>query len=163
MYKLIGTALAAVTLTLTSSAQLSRGDVIYPQPDSLQAGPRLISLATGGTQALALDATIDHTGELYVLLGSASGIGNGSLFENVLIPLVPDEYTTATLLGQTPHFVNGVGFLDENGQASAAIEVPPLDAPQLVGVSLYHAYVTIAPRGPQLRFSSNPVGLEFTL
>lgn len=163
MKTLIGSALAIAALTLAPSAQLERGDIVHPMPDSLLGGPRLISLSNGGTQALALDATINHTGELYILLGSATGIGDGFLLGNVLVPLERDPYTTQTLLGQTPHIVNGIGFLDGEGKASAAIEVPPIVAPNLVGVTLYHAYVTIAPRGPLLRFSSNPVPVEFIL
>ncbi|QDU67209.1 hypothetical protein [Engelhardtia mirabilis] len=97
-----------------------------------------------GRQDLLLDAGPDHAGELYLVLGSVSGTAPGIPFGGVLIPLVLDAWTLATLSAPNlPPLESTFGVLDGDGRALAALDLQgPLD-PVLAGLTLHHAFVTI--------------------
>lgn len=98
-----------------------------------------ISLASGGGQALALDAGSAHAGRFYVLAGS-SGTTPGLVFGGVHIPLNPGSYFAFSLGNpNSAVFQNSMGVLDPQGRAQARVQLPPLSA-SLAGVELFHAF-----------------------
>jgi hypothetical protein len=122
-----------------------------------------LSMAAGGTQALALHADPARAGEPYLLLGSLTGtvpatpVGGG-----VALPLVVDDWFQFTLVNpNTPPLQGSFGLLDASAAASAAFVLPSGLTEPLAGLTVHHAFVTfdavaLAPTG-----ASNPVGLTF--
>ncbi|QDU66194.1 hypothetical protein [Engelhardtia mirabilis] len=121
-----------------------------------------VPLTTGGPQVLYLDAGAAHAGEIYLVIGSASGTSPGVVFGNATIPLNFDAYLQTTLQSiNTPVFAGTFGILDGTGQASCSINVPAGLSPSLAGLGLHHAGLTFDFNGA-LKFASNPVPLTLT-
>jgi len=105
-----------------------------------------VSFSSGGTQVLDLDAQDAAAGFGYFVLGSATGSAPGVPFGSVLLPLNPDAYTQLTVqLAGSGVFEDSVGFLDAAGRATASLHVPGGLPPTLIGLQLYHAYLTFDP------------------
>jgi hypothetical protein len=135
-----------------------------------------ISLASGGSQPLSLDAGHLHAGENYWLLGSMSGTSPGiPLPGGLLLPLNPDRYFTRTLeRPNLPPLANSKGTLNASGHADAAFTTVPLDV-NLAGLTVHHAFVTLgavaaastgssstpAPAPALATFASNAFALTF--
>ncbi len=135
--------------------------VVGPSAPSLRADTIAVSTAAGGTQSLALDAGAARAGDLYLVLGSASGTSPGLPLDGQLIPLQLDNYTLTTLnSANSGAYVNTLGALDASGQGSAAIAVPAGVLTGLAGVSVDHAFVALDPVFASVRFASNPVALR---
>lgn len=104
-----------------------------------------LSIAEGGAQKLFLDAGDTQAGELYLVLGSATGSAPGVPVGSFVLPLVFDDYTQLTLA--TPNqgvFEDTLGFLDADGQALARFDLAAGQlAPALAGLELTHAYVVL--------------------
>ena len=123
-------------------------------------------LAAGGTQTLDLYSPASQfAGQLYLLLGSASGTSPGTpLGSGITLPLNVDAYTlTVAQFAGSGLFPGTVGTIDAEGRASGAINLPAgLSGAALVGLSLDHAYVTIdllASPSPELTGATNAVSL----
>lgn len=145
-----GDSAAAVASTTTGACPL------------LAAAPPAISLGVGGAQQLTLRAGASHGGELYLVLGSATGTAPGLPVDAVLLPLVPDTYFLLTLqLVNSPTFPGSLGALDGAGEGSAAVVLGPNANPNLVGLVLHHAYLTFAGTG-QATLASNSTELLLT-
>lgn len=103
-----------------------------------------ISVASGGQQALFLDAGVQHAGLSYLLLGTLSGTAPGLVFEGHLLPLNPDIYWMYTL--QNPNqapFDASFGTLDGAGRASVVLTIPTGLGPGWgLGLTMHHAYAT---------------------
>lgn len=129
--------------------------------ESLTVDLASLSEATGGVQTMSLDLGPAHAGELYLVIGTISGTSPGLAIGGITIPLNPDAYTTQTLLSanQAP-FVNTLGLLDANGQATAALVLPPAALVGLAGLRADHAAVTLA--GPQVTAATGTVPLVVT-
>ena len=128
----------------------------YDYDPSLWAQQYEISVATGGTSTLELDADVAHAGETYVMAGSLSGTSPGFDVFGLHIPLNWDSFTDATLSG-APYFVNFVGSLDGQGTATATFDTQgPIDI-SFIGLDASFAYVTL----PLTGFVSNPVSVTF--
>ena len=115
----------------------------------------LLPVSTGGVQNLTLNAGPSKAGQLFYVVGTASGTSPGTPFGLVTIPINIDGYTLTLL--QNPGLsvaLNFVGTLDANGQASASAIVPPGTDPSLVGTTFHHAYVLV---NGQVDFASNAV------
>ena len=127
---------------------------------SLWADRETLSARAGGAVQFELIAGSPRAGEIYLMLGSASGTDPGFSFSGVNVPLNPDGYTASLLasLG-TGIFVTWVGTLNSAGRASADFALPPL--PFLAGLTLDHAMLTIDPATNALSLASNPVPLRF--
>lgn len=124
---------------------------------ALTAEPAAASATAGMTQEFHLDAGESRAGELYFLLGSASGIDPGIDLGTVVLPLNPDDYFLATLqLGGTPPFLGFQGVLDSAGTARAVLRLPP-GLPALAGKTLHHAFAVPA---DDAILASNAVRLE---
>jgi hypothetical protein len=118
-----------------------------------------ISLSAGGSQGLTLSAP-SSAGEVYWVLGTASGTLPGIAIEGLVVPLNYDAYTGLTLsIPNQGIFVGTLGLLDGAGGASAAVVFPAGISPSLAGTTLHHAFVTI---GTSLTFASNAVPLTLT-
>ncbi|QDU68114.1 YncE family protein [Engelhardtia mirabilis] len=119
-----------------------------------------ISVSAGGVQSLCLDAGAGAAGQLYLVLGSASGSSPGLVLDGVTIPLNLDAYLlfTLDLAGSAP-FVGTFGLLDGLGEGSASIALPPGTDPALAGVSVIHAFVAADAFFGTVTFASNAVGL----
>ena len=120
-----------------------------------------VSVATGGTQSLALQAGVEYANRLYWLVGSMTGTTPGVVIDGVVLPLVPDAWFTTTLLeANSGPFGNTLGTLDSAGEAAATITVPAGLDPSLAGVRLHHAYAVIDPVTVDVVLGSNSRPLD---
>jgi hypothetical protein len=123
---------------------------------AVQCAQSSLSLSTGGTIWLSL--YLQGPGGSAIssawVLGSATGTAPGvPLSGGQTLPLVPDGYTDLTrlLANQGPfdgtwiHPTFGVAQGLGTGQGVAAITLPPLPLPVLVGLELHHAAVGLDP------------------
>jgi hypothetical protein len=126
---------------------------------SLASMEHKLSLSAGGAHELALSAPGARAGDLYVVLGSASGTKPGTPIGGLPLPLNYDPYTrVSAALANAPPFVAFVGFLDAAGEATARFELPPGIDPALAGLTLDHAFVAIDSLSfPAIAFVSNAV------
>ena len=111
-----------------------------------------ISITTGGSQRLALDAGTAHSNNLFWIFGSMSGTSPGLSVFGPHIYLNADPYTDLALgLVNTGVFVNFRGVLDLSGKATADFKVPPavISGP----LTLHHAaFVYLS----NIKCSTNP-------
>jgi len=123
---------------------------------TLSSSTQDVSLATGGQQALALDAGVVHAGRSYLLAGSISGTSPGIPVGAVTVPLNFDGYLLYTVTNPNSFpLTNSLGTLDAAGRASAAFGLPAGLPPSLAGIVAHHAYVVLGPTG--LLEASNPL------
>ncbi len=130
---------------------------------ALFASPVSLSLATGGTQTLALSAGPANAGRFHFVLGTLSGTTPGIALDGFVLPLNVDAYTFQSLLApNAAPFGNTFGLLDANGQATATVTLPPGLSPALAGLRADHAYVVIdvAPTLVAVTLVSPSAGLE---
>jgi glucose/arabinose dehydrogenase len=130
-----------------------------PAP-SLSAIWQNLSISQGGTQYLELNAGAGQAGNLYFVLGSASGTTPGLTVDGQNLPLNFDTYFSLSLSSPnvTP-FANTLGVLNPQGRASARVRVPAgVLAPTTVGLTFHHAYASID-LGGTVQFTSNAVPL----
>jgi hypothetical protein len=132
-------------------------------PLSLGSMPKNLSLSAAETQWLPLDAGAERAGQTFFLLGSGIGTSPGIPLSAGVLPLVPDAYTflTATL-GASPPLSQGLGVLDPNGRALVTLTASPTWPPDLIGATVYHAFVTLDLGAPQLdvTFVSNAASVR---
>lgn len=133
------------------------------QPTELTSGPATVSLAVGGSVALALAAGGERAGHLYLVLGSFSGTSPGLPLGVGELPLVWDAYFEATLtMANGSVFESTLGLLDEHGLAGAAVHYPPGLQPALAGLTAHHAYVTFHPATAAITLVSDPAPVTFS-
>ena len=119
-----------------------------------------VSLATGGTQNLFMDAGFDNAAKFYQVAGSF-GTSPGFELDSVHVPLNRDRWFEVSLsASNSAVYQNTGGMLDLNGRAQAAIVVPSLNDPSLIGLVLHHAFVTHD--STRILMASNPVKLTLT-
>jgi hypothetical protein len=131
-----------------------------PAP-SLSAVWQNLSISQGGTQYLELNAGVAQAGNLYFVLGSASGTTPGLTVDGQNLPLNFDTYFSLSLSSPnaTP-FANTLGVLNPQGRASARVRVPAgVLAPTTVGLTFHHAYASIDLLSGTVEFTSNAVPL----
>jgi hypothetical protein len=105
---------------------------------TLQADPLTLYHPFGGPQALSLDLGPAFAGDLYWILGSASGTSPGFPLFPFVLPLAVDPYFLFSAQhANSTILVDTFGTLDANGRATAAFVLPP-GAP-LFASSYYHA------------------------
>lgn len=117
------------------------------------------SIAGLGQQTLFLDAGTDNAFRQYFLLGTFTGQLPGITLGNGLhIPLNLDAYFF--LLVDFPNLLIApqIGTLNAAGQAVATYSIPPGTPPELVGITLEHAFVLLNPKD----FASNAEPLLLT-
>ena len=119
-----------------------------------------LSVSQGGVQNFTLNAGATHAGELYVLLGSATGTSPGTPVGALNLPLVSDGWTNFTLANPNSGPLSGfTGLLDGGGQGSAMLGLPSGSSASLAGLKLYHAYPLIDLGGNGFTFVSNAVSV----
>ncbi len=116
------------------------------QPEPLVAEPATLPLSAGGRQELFLASGRAHAGELYWVVGSASGATPGvPLGGGYVLPLAYDWYLTWTLTEANGAVLRQtLGLLDDFGGAHAAVELPAGIAPALANATLHHAFVALS-------------------
>ncbi len=126
-------------------------------PTDLIASTHFISVATGGTVTLSLNAGTAHVGKSYLVLGCIDGTGpRGITSGNVTLLLNRDGYFMFTLMypNNNALHVKTLGTLDTSGTAIAGILVPKGLPASLIGLRFYHAYVVF---GSSIDYASTPV------
>lgn len=103
-------------------------------------------VSPGTSVNFELDAGVANAGSIYWVFGSATGTSPGSPIPGGLeLPLTTDAYTFMTLtMPLFPVFTTFIGFLDSEGKGVAALNIPPDLEPDLIGVTLFHAFTTTA-------------------
>ena len=143
----------------TSGSFLGSAQILSMNLLALSADCHEMRYWKGGAQHLRLHAGKKFAGQPYTLVGTLSGTAPGLQIASARVPLNLDRYLLSSLqLGDSPVFQGFRGTLDENGDASAAIHLPPL-APQIKGLTAHHAFAILG--GGEILFISNPVPLAF--
>lgn len=120
-----------------------------------------LSLAAGGTQTLNLWPGLTHAGRIHLVLGSAAGTEPGiPIGSGWTLPLVADGYFNFLLTNPGAPLVGGVGIFDQNGRATASIQVAAGTDPALAGTTLWHAYASLEATTGFSRRASQPVAIE---
>lgn len=103
-----------------------------------------LSATKGGEVVHGIDAGPQLAGQMYFLLGSATGTAPPLLLDGQLLPLAGDLYllVAASLVNQPP-FHDYFGMLDERGRGRARFTPGPAEATALVGGTLHQAYAVL--------------------
>jgi len=128
--------------------------------DPLSTDKTGLSLASGGTQTMRLNAGVDRAGLTYWILGAA-GTSPGFSLQGNAIPLNVDFYLNLSIIltNQAP-FTNSLGLLNGSGSAQTLFSVPPGSDASLAGIQLYHAYLAFD-EDDIIQFVSNAVPVLF--
>lgn len=155
----VGERLVIATTDLDSGKLDSEMLVYAYDVPSLVTDRASLSLAVGGRVGFGVRPGTGSAGDAYVLLGSASGTRPGSALPGGLVlPLEPDGYFALTRAAAPPLFDGFQGALDGLGKAAATLDLPAGSSPSLAGLTLHHAFVTLAGGAPDR--VSNTVQLE---
>ncbi len=121
-----------------------------------------VSVSAGGSQSLFASGGTEAAGDLALVLGSLSGIDPGvPLAPGVVLPLVPDSYTTFTLaVPNQPPLLGGLGVLDAQGSTQVEFALGAGSNPAWIGMVAHHAWIRIDATG-EIAFASPPVSVEF--
>ncbi|WP_145061665.1 hypothetical protein [Engelhardtia mirabilis] len=139
-------------LALVADRRVRLDTVAGPCPLSLAPDLVDISLGSGGTQVLSLDAGPSHAGAIYFLLGTITGTQPGLDLGQVTLPLNPDPYFNLTLVDPNGAFLSSqIGFLDGAGTATAGLTLPTGISGALAGLTVHHAFTLLSQP-----FVSNP-------
>ena len=132
--------------------------VFSGRPLALTADEHLVSLATGGGQSLEVRFGAAMANATYLVLGSISGTEPGVVVAGQPVLLNPDAWFLFTAGNPNSVVLPGsFGLLDADGRASAAIAIPPVAEPALVGLRFDHAAIAID--GSAVVAASNAVPL----
>jgi len=101
-----------------------------------------------------------YAGNLYVVLGSVSGLAPGTSLGGAVLPLVSDPYLSFTIAKpNTPPLSSSFGFLDATGNGAAEFSTQAIQALPLAGVEVTHAAVVLDAATLQVEHVSNAIGL----
>lgn len=128
--------------------------------DSLTTCTPTVSVASGGSQSMVLDAGPAFGGLPYLVLGSLSGTAPGTAIDSVLLPLNVDAHFIYTLTNaNTAPLPNSFGSLDGAGKALADFTIPSGLPVSVIGTTFHHAFVVIelTPTLLEIVFASNAV------
>lgn len=128
--------------------------------ESLSQSPSSLSLSAGGTVTFSLDGGLMSAGDIYFLVGSASGTSPGFVIDGLLIDLNYDSFTTYLITHPNAAPYSGtMGVLDGFGLGSASLSPAAGAAPSLAGATLHHAFVVMEPNGV-VSLASNATSLD---
>ena len=124
---------------------------------SMGSNPEQISGSTGGSVTFVITSSSAHAGEIYLLLGSTTGVAPAlPLGGGALLPLVGDAYTNFTLSSvNSGPLQNTLGTLGPDGRASAQLILPPGVPPSAIGLLIFHAALGFDPLTGAPRFATN--------
>jgi hypothetical protein len=101
-----------------------------------------VSLLSGGTQQLFLNAGPENAGRIYVVLGSVSGETPVTPLLGIDLPLAFDAYFELTLLNAGGGLLqNSIGVLDSEGRATVSFQLPPV--PGFIWIPFRHAFLAL--------------------
>jgi len=107
------------------------------------------SAVLGGSTRMRVIAGASHAGELYWILGSASGATPGLDLLGAHMPLNFDSYTLLTLTApNSPGLMGFLGTLNASGYADATLTIPGDLGATLAGVTASHAAIVGTPGSP---------------
>lgn len=140
----------------TSYEDISDSDTrIIP---SLSADKTQLSLTTGGTQTLTLDADTQNAYRSYWVVGSVTGTNPGVAIGGITIPVTFDAYTDFTVAAPNTALLSmSLSTLDAQGGGKATFNVPTGLSASLVGLRVYHAFFTFT--RASFNMASNPVSV----
>lgn len=143
------------------AGQGALADVGAHEYHSLSGSATELSLLSGGLVRLELDAGAAHAGEVYIVLGSASGTVPGLSYLGFKLTLNPDPYFFQTLNEPSvlPLF-QSIGNLDADGTAETIFLLPPGLDPILSGLLLHHAAAVLDPTSLAPEFTSTAFPLQ---
>lgn len=126
--------------------------------ESLSVDATSLSLAAGGTVNFSLDGGLGSAGQLFLMLGSATGTSPGIPVDGLTLDLAFDSFLVYMLThaNQAP-YSNTLGVLDGAGMASSSLTAPAGSNPGLAGATLHHAYIVLS--GGAVSLTSNPTSL----
>lgn len=128
---------------------------------SSSANTHVLSITTGGSQKISLDAEPRNASNVYLMLGSASGVTPGLKLGSVTLPLVVDSYFDFTATSPNSLIRTSLGLLDAQGRANASFDLPTGLPISFAGTVLHHAFVVM--KVPlSFEFASNAVPLRLT-
>lgn len=112
---------------------------------SLTGNASSISLLSGGTQTLSLDAGSANAGKIYFMAGGVSGTSPGfTVAPGLVYPINIDALTLYYLANpNTAPLLNGLNVLNGQGKGTAFFTLPAASDPSLAGIGVDHAYVTV--------------------
>ena len=118
--------------------------VLEHAPAYLETPTTAVDVLQGGSIELEVDATVDHAGDVYWVLGSLTGTSGIPLPGGQSLPLTPDAYFNLTLNGaNVAPLTDTFGFLDALGRAQGSVTIPAGSNPGLAGLTARHAAVVI--------------------
>jgi len=145
-----------------AGASNSGGAYIYELVAPFFSETTEVSLATGGMQSFDLAAGSTQPGQLFLILGSATGTSPGIPWGDVTLPLNYDPYFLYTLSHVlSPNWFYAYGNLSTQGTANSLLFVPSGLDPALAGLTLHHAFVALDPESLSPTFASNAVPTTF--
>ncbi|MEM7205858.1 MAG: aryl-sulfate sulfotransferase [Planctomycetota bacterium] len=117
--------------------------------------------ATGANALFALEAGSAFAGDIYAVLGSASGTSPGFTLQGTPVPLNFDTYTLGMLrvIGAGP-LQSWAGVLDSTGGGRASFNLTRVP-PGVIGLTVHHAMCTLDATTGALVAASNAVPLAF--
>lgn len=136
---------------------------VYVEEADFSASKRIIPYESGGISQLTLQAGPEYANRFYIILSSVSGTWPGFSLSGVEIPLNLDAWTKVALtLLNTSIMFNFMGQLDALGEATALLNVPGNNPPQLIGVPFYFNCLVLEHHGsgPVLK-ASHPENILF--
>jgi len=128
----------------------------------LQGDNDVISASGGGTQTLTQSMGGSFPNHNFLIGGSLTGTSPGIPASiSVTVPLIFDVYTqfTVDFANVAPFFMNTLGSLDGNGEATSMITLPAGNPPSLAGLQLWHTSVIVDPVTAQIVYATNVVPL----
>ena len=156
-----GVTQAGASVFVNGVGSISSVHVYSPEAPSLTADGDELSAGQGGTVTFTIDAPPSEAGRFYVLGGSASGTRPGTIFGQRRLPLNSDWYFDLVFTNaNTPLFVNTLGVLDANGDATCSIAAPPGLIGFLVGLEVHHAVIVTPTDLPGATWTSNAVRMK---
>ena len=137
--------------------------VVIDLKDGLYGCPKTVSVAPGGNQQFEVIVDPIHAGELYLLLGTMSGVSPGFTLPPFGVPLNLDAYFSFTLanVNNPPPLENTFAPVNPDGTGHPLFALPPALTPGLAGLTAHHAFALLDPATFQLQLVSNPVQLSF--
>lgn len=124
---------------------------------SLRVTKRPISF---GKHELRISRGPASAGRAYCLIGSMSGTAPGTRVRGQRVPLNVDPYFRWTAFAPNRGaFTNNFGRLDENGEATLRLDVPPEAVALFEGRNVDHAFIEFA--GGRLMHVSNVASVRF--
>lgn len=134
--------------------------VLSGAPGGLSFEEHLASLSAGASFGIELDAGVANAGNLYLLLGTASGIDPGLDIDGSHLPLNFDVYTQHSLVNpNSVPLLGSFSLLSGMGKAAPTFNLPSGTNPGLAGLQLHHAFVVFGALGVEYVSLPVPVNL----